>query len=103
MPAEQVLINNKRVVLTKYWTPNQIETVSISRDEAVEHLRSLLHESVRLQSSSDVPIGVFLSGGMDSSAIAALSAQISSTVNTFTVDFTGKGGKDAEFAKLLAE
>jgi len=57
-------------------------------DEATARLRSLLEESVQLRMMSDVPIGAFLSGGVDSSSIVAFMARRSSQpVNTFTVGY----------------
>ncbi len=58
------------------------------REEALEGIRRLLHESVRLRLISDVPFGIFLPGGGDSSALAAIaSAEASRPVHTFTVTF----------------
>jgi asparagine synthase (glutamine-hydrolysing) len=58
------------------------------REEAIEGIRRLLQESVRLRLVSDVPFGIFLSGGGDSSALAAIaSAEASRPVHTFTVSF----------------
>ncbi len=65
------------------------------RDDAVARLRQELEESVRLHLVSDVPLGVFLSGGMDSSAIVALMTQIGTRPRTFSVVFD-----EANFAKF---
>jgi asparagine synthase (glutamine-hydrolysing) len=73
----------------QYWEPlSAAPGPSLSESEAVERLRALLEESVRLRMMSDVPFGAFLSGGIDSSSIVALMArQMSQPVNTYTVGY----------------
>jgi asparagine synthase (glutamine-hydrolysing) len=82
-----------------YWDPlESAERSAENPDECVSRVRALLDESVRLRMMSDVPIGAFLSGGIDSSSIAALMARRSSRpVKTFTV-----GYKDSEVSNELA-
>ena len=75
------------------------EQVPGSRDEAVERLRAELEESVRLHLVSDVPLGVFLSGGMDSSALVALMEQ---RPKTFSVVFDEPGFTEAPFSRAVA-
>lgn len=75
-----------------------------NRDKAVEHLREVLQESVRLHLVSDVPLGVFLSGGMDSSAIVALMSRIAGErVKSFSVTFAEKKFTEATHARSVAE
>jgi asparagine synthase (glutamine-hydrolysing) len=72
-----------------YWTwPEAAASDTMSRDEAVERLRAEMIEAVRIRLRSDVPLGAFLSGGMDSAAVLALMARQSSRpVKTFTIGF----------------
>ena len=80
------------------------EQVPNSRDEAVARLRAELEESVRLHLVSDVPLGVFLSGGMDSSALVALMSRISTQrPKTFSVVFDEAGFTEASFSRAVAE
>lgn len=103
--AEQMVIENGKVRKTRYWTPNVGFPFKGSVDQAVSQLEELLLDSARLQLRSDVPVGVFLSGGIDSSAVAALAANLNGAeaVKTFTIDFTGKGGQDAVYAQMVAQ
>jgi asparagine synthase (glutamine-hydrolysing) len=73
----------------RYWTwPSPPAIDSMSEDDAVERLRTELTEAVRIRLRSDVPLGAFLSGGMDSAAVLALMArQTSRPVKTFTIGF----------------
>jgi asparagine synthase (glutamine-hydrolysing) len=74
------------------------------RREAVSHLRTLLEESVRLHMVSDVPLGAFLSGGIDSSALVALMSRVTGErPRTFTVVFDEKEFSEASYARLIAE
>lgn len=74
-----------------------------SPEEAVEVLDTKLREAVRGQMVADVPLGAFLSGGVDSSAIVALMQQVSATpVRTFTIGFREASHNEAEHAKAVA-
>jgi asparagine synthase (glutamine-hydrolysing) len=75
-----------------------------SEDEAVETLEQRLKEAVHVQSLADVPLGAFLSGGVDSSSIVALmQAQASSPVKTFTVGFEEAGFDESPHARAVAK
>jgi asparagine synthase (glutamine-hydrolysing) len=75
-----------------------------SRGEAVARLRAQLEESVRLHLVSDVPLGVFLSGGMDSSALVALMSLVSTErPRTFSVVFDDEKFTEAHHSRLVAE
>jgi len=74
-PAHYLLLATDGSVLTPnrpYWVPGQVTRRNLSLDDAASELRHLLAESVRLHLRSDVPLGVCLSGGLDSTAITAL-------------------------------
>jgi len=85
----------------RYWNPRPAIRQDMSFDEAAEELREQLRRSVHRQMMSDRPIGVMLSGGVDSAAIVALMAERSSQVKTFTVGF--EGGGDADETGLARE
>ncbi len=79
------------------------ETGEADRTCAVARLREELEESVRLHLVSDVPLGVFLSGGMDSSALVALMSRSGPGPKTFSVVFDEAGFTEAPFSRAVAE
>ena len=75
-----------------------------SREEAIERTRELLEESVRLRLRSDVPVGVFLSGGIDSGLVtAAASRAAAEPLRTFSIGFADAGHNELPHARLVAE
>jgi asparagine synthase (glutamine-hydrolysing) len=71
--------------------------------ELIEELEALLEDAVRRQLVADVPVGILLSGGVDSSLITAMAARATQAVKTFTVSFPGHGSFDeSEHARLIA-
>jgi asparagine synthase (glutamine-hydrolysing) len=87
-----------------YWTLPHPEENARSESELLEELQELLEDSVRLRLIADVPVGVMLSGGVDSSVVTALAARCSSKpVKTFTISFPGHAGYDeAPHARMVA-
>ncbi len=89
----------------RYWQlPEHQTDPNVSDDELVDEFESLLEDSVRRQLVADVPVGVLLSGGLDSSLVTAMVARASSKpVKTFTVTFPGHGSFDeSPFARQVA-
>lgn len=93
----------------QYWDAQKIAVEGKSNPfngsyhEAVSHTEDLIKNSIKGQMLSDVPIGAFLSGGIDSSLIVALmQLAVSKPIKTFTIGFNEKGFNEAEFAKEVA-
>ncbi|MFH1590448.1 MAG: asparagine synthase (glutamine-hydrolyzing) [archaeon] len=99
----------KKLSVTKYWEMDFSER-PVREADALKRIDSLLTDSVRRRMISDVPLGVFLSGGLDSSLITAIMAKHSSEpVKTFSVGFDTEAGRgiaihnELEHANLVAE
>ncbi len=87
----------------RYWTLSFAPGAPVREGDAVKEVRALLEESVRLRQIADVPLGAFLSGGVDSSAVVGLMARASSQrIKTFTIDFPGGAG-EAGYARMVAK
>jgi asparagine synthase (glutamine-hydrolysing) len=104
-PGEEMIISNGSVKNNIYWKPNITSSYKGNVNDAARYLDKLLKESVELQLISDVPLGVFLSGGVDSSAIASYAAKINPNIplETYTIDFSDKEGEDAAFAEEVSK
>ncbi len=88
----------------RYWLPDFSKKIKITEEEAIEETTRILRESTRLRMISEVPLGAFLSGGVDSSAVVALMAQESSTpVKTFSIGFEEEDFSELKYAKRVAE
>ncbi len=74
-----------------------------SEEELAEELRERLRDSVQAHLIADVPVGVLLSGGVDSCALAALAAESAGRVSTFTIGFEDRGFDERDLARLVAE
>ena len=86
-----------------YWSPIRPERGDVGDGEAIETLRGLLRESVSLHLESDVPLGAFLSGGIDSSTVVAQMAQlVPGRVKTFSIGFEESSHNEAPHAAQVA-
>jgi asparagine synthase (glutamine-hydrolysing) len=111
LPAAHALsleLETGKLLTWRYWQLPQPASTNESKaadEELIEELEALLLDSVRLRLIADVPVGVLLSGGIDSSLITALAARVSSTpVKTFTVAFPGHAAfNEAPYARQVAE
>lgn len=101
-PGHFLTLSNGHLTEKEYWDFAHIEQGEKDFDESIQKLDSLLTDSVSLRLISDVPVGVFLSGGLDSSAVVSLmSGMISSQINTFTVGYDSSVS-EASYAELVS-
>jgi len=104
-PAHTLEIDAEgRRTLRRYWHLPAGGTSMISRAEAVERTRDIFEESVRIRLRSDVPVGVFLSGGIDSGLVTAAASRASATpLQSFSVGFADARFDERPLARLVAE
>ena len=90
--------------IQRYWQlPVTCGDMNMSEAELIDELDSLLIDAIKIRLRSDVPLGAFLSGGLDSSLIVAIAANLSSTpINTFTVSFPGMPNDESDYARKIA-
>src|ERR687886_54244 len=106
LPAAHALtLEDGRVETWRYWDVSyrKLEPAP-TEGEAAEALRELLADSVRMRLVSDVPLGVLLSGGVDSSSVAAFAVRTSSeAVKTFSISFAESSFDESAYARAVAE
>lgn len=107
-PGSFLEINEKQEITKwKYWDVNEIYRTTMvstkSEEELITECEQILKESFQLRMVADVPVGMFLSGGIDSSLVTALlQAQSKTPLKTFTIGFEQKEFNEATFAKSIA-
>ncbi|MCK5172663.1 MAG: asparagine synthase (glutamine-hydrolyzing) [Planctomycetes bacterium] len=105
-PAHYAVWDGSELKIERYWQMrfDEQKNANISEDEAVELLDQKIRESVRYRLRADVPVGVLLSGGVDSSIITAMAAQEStSRIQTFSIGFKEEKYNELDYANSVAE
>lgn len=102
-PAHYLLVEDGKITVERYWKLSYRDKVKIGEQEACEALIEKLRDAVRLRLISDVPLGAFLSGGVDSSLIVALMAELSGRVRTFSIGFEESDFDELPYARRVAE
>ena len=103
-PASYLTLRSGKVSIERYWNLEYAPKLQISEEEACERMLGLLKEAVSLRMISDVPLGAFLSGGIDSSVVVALMSQLSDKpVKTFSIGFEEAAYNELNFAQLIAQ
>ena len=106
LPGHTLLWRDGAMQIKRYWDLSfaRDESINSSDSDYIAEWSELFRESVRLRLMSDVPLGMFLSGGIDSSAIAAvMSGMIKAPVKTFSVAFAEREANELEYARLVAQ
>ena len=103
-PGHFAVYGDDRLQVQAYWQPDFNNERRIGRAEAIERLRSILESSIAMRLQSDVPLGAFLSGGVDSSLVVAIAQrQTSQTLKTFCIGFPIKEYDETSYARLVAD
>ena len=112
LPGHTLTWKDGKVYIEKFWDisfePKHQSELSESADgldkRFIEEWRELFKHSVKLRLMADVPLGMFLSGGIDSSAIAAMmSTMVDEPIKTFSVGFAEREANEFEFARIVAK
>jgi len=99
MPANYIICQSNKIQIKKYWKLPEFEE---RYKPSVEKIDEIISDSVEKRLMADVPIGVFLSGGLDSSTIVSYMSKFSDKINTFSVGF-GDSTDERKYAKIVAE
>ena len=103
-PGHTLTWHEGQLTIEPYWKPGTEETFRGTEDDAVEELERVLTDAVRAHLVSDVPLGAFLSGGIDSSLVVALMSEVSgSRVKTFSIGFDEPQYDELVYARQVAE
>jgi asparagine synthase (glutamine-hydrolysing) len=104
-PGHWLRWKDGKIETERYWLPDFSKKIKISAREAEEETLRILREAVRLRMISEVPLGAFLSGGVDSSTVVALMAEASGEkpVKTFSIGFEEQDYSELRYARRVAE
>jgi asparagine synthase (glutamine-hydrolysing) len=106
-PSENLLfdLNTKKLVISKYYDLESeiAKRDSITVDERLEMVEGILQDAVLKRLIADVPVGSFLSGGVDSSLISAIISRSKKDFDTFSIGFKDESYSELEFSKAVAE
>jgi asparagine synthase (glutamine-hydrolysing) len=103
-PASHLVFENGKVTISSYWSIDYLPKINLNENEISEHLDALFNAAVHKHLISDVPLGAFLSGGLDSSIIVALMNKVGGKqVSTFSLGYADGGKDELEYAAAVAD
>ncbi len=104
LPATYLIYKDGKMNIERYWNLDFSNKIKISEYEAKEQIKKLLIDSVKIRMKSDVPIGAFLSGGLDSSIIVGILSNYSHyPVKTFSINSEDETSEKINYSKLVAD
>lgn len=104
LPAHYLILENKKLKTYRYWSLNFKDKLRLDEGELTCELRNLVYEAVKIRMISDVPLGVFLSGGIDSTIVTGLMSRISDKkIKTFSIGFTEERYNELSYARIAAK
>lgn len=106
LPGHTLVWRDGKIEVRKYWDVSFVKAVEDGRGDAdyIAEWSEMFRTSVRLRLMADVPLGMFLSGGIDSSAIAAvMSGMVDEPIKTFSVAFAEREANELAYARIVAE
>ena len=105
MPGHYIKINNNETKIQKYWElPQHFSGTEKSYDEVKKNVKELMYSSIEKRMMSDVPLGAFLSGGIDSSIITGIMSELShQKINSFSVNFAEPEFSEGKYARIIAK
>jgi asparagine synthase (glutamine-hydrolysing) len=102
LPGHSITVDRKSIEVQRWYHHEEAAAQARNIADPVQYVRQLLDDAVRIRLLSDVPIGTFLSGGLDSSIISALAKQHKPDLHTFSIGFTEKYFDETEYAEEVA-
>jgi asparagine synthase (glutamine-hydrolysing) len=102
--ASTLLLEGGTFTLSRYWNPDFRQKMTATEDEIVDQLESLLLDTVAMHTLSDVRVGAFLSGGIDSSTVAAMMAtQMGQSIPSFSIGVKEQDFNEIPYAQMVAD
>ena len=103
-PANTLIFKNGRIQTRRYWDLRYVPKTEITEPEALEKTEAMIDEAVKRRLISDVPLGCFLSGGVDSSAVVAfMRRHITGDLKTFSIGFEEQTHNELPYARQVAK
>jgi len=103
-PAHFIIYEKGNIRLQKYWEPDFSKKIKMSEKDYCDRTMDLLEECTKIRLISDVPLGAFLSGGIDSSAVVYMMSKLSSRpVKTFSIGFDEEKYSELKYASIIAK
>ena len=97
------LINQKGILFKKWWNIREKYKINFHKNNYFNNTEEILSKSIKNRLISDVPLGAFLSGGIDSSLTVALMQKLQNQTKTFTIGYENKDYDESKFAKKISE